>query len=733
MKNKIFALLATILCLTLLLVSCGECEHVDEDQNNICDKCEAVVKCVHTDADNNDVCDACGVAVVKVEVPKEISDLVIKPIPEGSGTLTDYALGTYPSNSVSINAATEVVIDMENMKGDPDIIQDGETLILAYAVEKETTAATDTAPARYTTTYFVYDAYNNNVLYTASTGEYERNSGPAKDYEIAINKFGFVVASYEMTKVPVTPATDPVTYYPESNCSFAINYYTYADVANPFFTETKNFVRPTEIDEIDEYRDNLMAYQMELGAKLNAIKEAPEVENGIYYLEIEDTTYAIDAETCKFLTKGDSLTFVKRPVFTSTKGNIAYVDAGNAVYIYDITNWFECIYVYEKPQGQSPMSDLNNWFVLDNGNVFTQSINMLDSNAKKYDFMMVIYKFDVVYTLIDVTAKTETEVDFGYIVGNCANGDVLDTLYKDGIENVMTAFKIVDGQIDMSEPIALIVKNDLTIEAGFDTTPVFGQQNLLTIVGDNRYVTWFKYGADDAYEWAIVNEKLEIVTYLPAPYFQNVNLGDYQAIAQTKDNVTYRDGFIVYDGVVYNMDMQKLLEFGTHGEKDVYVLESPDTVPTANGFAGLNYFILSKTVEVANAEDPDNPTLVTTYYYYDPAQHGSTPKEISGDIEQLNNMYFTLKVEHKTANPEDENNPIITYTYDIYNENGVLIAGGFDEIENIGPVGEPTAENIDGFYLMIAGTKTVTETVEGVEVPKQVNKMYIAKAYSPLG
>ena len=60
MKKLLVSLFTLVLLFTL--VSC-ECDHVDEDGNKVCDKCNLVLeeKCTeHKDDNNDNVCDNCG-------------------------------------------------------------------------------------------------------------------------------------------------------------------------------------------------------------------------------------------------------------------------------------------------------------------------------------------------------------------------------------------------------------------------------------------------------------------------------------------------------------------------------------------------------------------------------------------------------------------------------------------------------------------------------------------------
>ena len=53
-KNLLFVLL-----IPGLLASCGECKHIDEDKNHICDICNMILS-DHEDEDKNHLCDYCG-------------------------------------------------------------------------------------------------------------------------------------------------------------------------------------------------------------------------------------------------------------------------------------------------------------------------------------------------------------------------------------------------------------------------------------------------------------------------------------------------------------------------------------------------------------------------------------------------------------------------------------------------------------------------------------------------
>ena len=61
MKKLLILMLALVMMLALL--SCGECtEHIDENEDYVCDECG---KCIqHVDENNDELCDNCEAAVI---------------------------------------------------------------------------------------------------------------------------------------------------------------------------------------------------------------------------------------------------------------------------------------------------------------------------------------------------------------------------------------------------------------------------------------------------------------------------------------------------------------------------------------------------------------------------------------------------------------------------------------------------------------------------------------------
>ena len=550
MKRKILALLASILCLSMLLVSCGECkEHVDENADGICDECEAEIPvCTHTDADENNLCDTCGVAVVRVEVPTEISDLVVKPLPEG-GALSDY-LVTDKKDNDAVLVSAELAIDLDD--------------VVAVYYRLDTALAYVETENNGETTYQLFDLRANKTVKTFTE----------------VDEFTDRYYYFEIEDV----------YNGESTYS----YYTYSGAAIA-----------ENVDEDDRCTD------------------IPDVQNGVYYLTIGETVYAVDAEDGALLASGNKNTFVKRPEFINVVGDFGYVETDTAIYVYNLASekLVDCVYSY-----QLPAADELDVFYLANGNILVQTVDALDENAQKYDFKEYGVKFDINYVLVDVTAKTVAAADFGYYISDVTPTEDMEDMLKPDIPNAVTAYAIKDGKLlnDEDEMLWMLVDNDLTVKAVMKGT-LTAQNDMYRLVADNRFLTSFGYGASTYY--GIVNENGELVTYVTqAAAMQLAQYGYYQVGAK-----------------YYNADMTLIVDLDKEGEEYDYVDSYED------------YTILSRTVT------PEGGTATTTYYFFDAKQ--GAPVAITGTVVDACDDYFVVKSQANNAD-----------TYTVYNANNEVVA-----------------------------------------------------------
>ena len=637
MKSKLIILLVCLLSLSMLFVSCGESavcqEHIDTNEDNYCDNCNVIINCEHKDENNDNLCDTCARSVVRIEVVGEISDLVVKPLPQG-GNLTDYII-TEQISSVTLLAPVKSPVDFENVVIFETDTSNGKYVIAYRTYSSEPVYADGATPedepidTKYMVNYYVYDMIAGKTLASVEN-TYLASKGNKLDVTVSLASAGFRIDTVKTVETEVK--------------------YDEEDPNSDTYIQTEY-----------KYETKVMTYS---GATL-AVVEEDNVEaslyssnyDGIYYVTVEDTTYAIDAETGNKLSEGRSDVFLRRPTMSYTKGNYGYVEANNngvtSVYVYDLTKWIECIYVFD-----IPATEQTQWFILDNGNVLIQSLDILDPNARNYDILVMGQKVDVKYTLVDLAKKTASAVDFGYIITACENGEAAELLYKDTAKNVLTVIPIKDRALDTTNPLALVVDDDLTIKFACDPTPLLAQAGQLIIVADNRYVTWFNYGAGDEYTWATVNEKLEIVTYLPVPYMTNP-----ENFSGLNTNV-YREGFVYFDNKVYSFDMEVLMDFAA---EDAYRIVRDCQ----------NYFILSKTF-VEN-EGTDEETTVTKYYHYDPVT-SKTPTEINGSIVSYDTYYYVTSV--TVTEPE------LKTTYNIYDQNNKLLLGDLEAMPSMSVAGE---------------------------------------------
>ena len=517
-----------------------------------------------------------------------------------------------------------------------------------------------------TTTYTVYDVINATTLWSYSYDD----SDDTKDYDVYISfdmdddtlGFGFIASTTVETEIEIpaeVEGEDP-TYEYEYQYNSAL--YTFA----------KDVLFEAEYTDEDDF-------------------EAPdfdfdEAEGGVYYVTINDTVYAIDEVSGKLIHSADENVFVKRPAFDKLVGNYGIVEASASemgvteLYVYDLTKWLSCVFTYKIPStAQMAMS-----FYLADGNLLVQYLEYLDPNARTYDIFMGGVKADITYVYVDIAAQTATEVDFGYFIRSCQNGEAMDILYKDHVQNVMQVAPIVDGAFDMENAdTMLIVDNDLTIKFASDVRPLTAQEDPLFVVDDNRYITSFVYGADGVKTWAVVDENLEIVTYLPYAYAEM----DGATPVPLNPHI-YRDGFIVLDGKIYNYDMELILEMGA---EDGYELYS-DCV---------NFLILTKTF--VTEDDPetleDEYESVTKYYFFDPAET-EAPTELTGDLYNVDMNLTFYVIKNTVAGEEGEPD---TYTYDVYNNDGEKILAGLESAPTLShSTGRSyiTVTTDDAYYLI---------------------------------
>ena len=482
MKTKLFALIISILCLSMLLVACDKpCEtHADEDNDAVCDVCGEAIEnasetetnteaategiCEHKDTDADKICDECGKAVVviveQIPVDKETaSEMVVNPIPE-EVKVEDYISTNLPEYEfISIGTKLEGYLDHEGhyvLKESED--ESGRTLSIIDIASKE-----------YATVWSAKDGVTED--------------GNVK-YNVSLYDTWYIVEA-------ITFTTDDTVDPPVSTTiKTNIEVYTYA---NKKIGETYTW----QIDSEDNDGAFVPPIVSNYGQEI--------------YLTFQDKMFAIDPETNDILYVGDPETFIERPEFDEVNGNYGYIanyEYGNfeGVYVYDLTKWIDCVYSYVIPEKYENAD----FAVLQNGNILIWADVRLANAAVSYDYIVDGEKYDLVYTIIDVASKTVKDVEFGYAIEgiwSLADGEgfVTETATK---YNAVVAYPVADGYVNSNEELYFLVDNDFNIVCKLDVADAI-------LVDDNTFIKEIVYN-DGKFVYELVNVNGEHIDYLAA-------------------------------------------------------------------------------------------------------------------------------------------------------------------------------------------------------------------------
>lgn len=620
MKTKILALILAICCLSAMLVACSKetCEaHVDENKDLACDVCgeavesetesetetEAVtepeVVCdTHKDENADKICDACGKAVVVIveQVKPEAEtrvDMIVNTVDPNSTATKD----NYINTGVSSNAnATASAINF--------VIRRGEFFWIRTDITSDGTP-NGTVVSR---SHNVYNAAaDKNLFENAFVANVT-----AKEFRITFEDYYFTVKH-----VPAT-VVDPLSGNGVSQGT-TLTYYTYAGEEIYKLDWSGNNVFGVYTDQNGKTYEQAYA---DLATKVDYV-------DGLAYVTIAGTTYVIDPETDKIVHKENANTLVRRPAFDAVNGNYGYVyvtENGmvNTVYVYDLTEWIECVYSYDVPSyylaGQV--------IVLDNGNLLIPSAKLLNANAVSYDAYLAGNKVDFVYTILDVATKSSSNVEFGYWI----EGAVESAMLKD-VEavNVLKVYPVEDDTINDNAPMYLAVDNSLKVLFDLGAAVDFNEE--MTVVGENFFKVSASVSGVNAYE--ILGATGNHVAYVPTTA-QLYN--DYLAIG----------------GRLYTYNMNELV-----GYTAIYTY--------------ADYAIASKADELE----------VVKYYFVDVDDNGAfTTKPINIDINtwQATEAGFVAYVEVQATDPAGQpmygadGAPVMRKDYGFYDVTGTLVA-----------------------------------------------------------
>ncbi len=480
----------------------------------------------HADTNKDAVCDTCGkdVVIVTEQLPAEkepVVEMVVNPI--GEGSLSEYLKTTMEAPEYVANNNVEALEDYLSVSNNG----------MVYFLKETTSFGTSV-----TDTFTLYNAVTDSDIYTFTT----------------------------------TNSTNTSSYY--------------WDGCEVSFTEAYIKVAETEDSEVTykflDYNGKTIVRKYGDSGEVNSSYNSSFTRGdySVHYFTIDGTKYAMNAETYEIIYQADSAMFINRPVFDKVVGNYGYVRNGSSIYVYDLTEWIDCVYVAEAPSYWVGVKA----FVLANGNILTQASVRLPDDAVNYDYLtedseQKTAKYDIVYTVIDPLTGTQTAVEFGYMI----TGEVNKEAYTENALNVFTVNPVKNRRIDENQTLTLVTDNNMNVLYSYKAVALGQNESKMQLVADGLFLSEIVYG-DGTTSDIIVNQAGEI-TYLPR---------NYQAIG----------GFVLASDKVYDWQMNLKLDLAEN-EYDVY----------ASSEAGL---FLTKY---------DDEEGVTDYYFYTPSM--TSPKHIA--------------------------------------------------------------------------------------------------------
>ncbi len=467
MKTRISVLIISILCLSMLFVSCSKgCEtHIDENYDGVCDVCEEDVEVgagaagceTHTDADADKVCDVCKRAIVAVvehetAAPSEEEvrvPMVVNPIP-------DEAAGSFFKEEDGYDfIKTANKINADDIKQEIDYYW--------YLVSESSDKVK---------THKVIDIRDiQNVIWTV-------NESDGITYKVELSENYFTVTKNEKSGINTVESKQLYTYGKDKIGE------TWSS------TESNSFNAP----------------------KISSAE-------GYIYVSYEDFVYVVSNETNKvvYVFDGTLDTIVDRPEMNYIIGDNGYVvDSVNMkVTVYDLTKWISKKCEYSLPDDY--MADGATISVLQNGNILISGVSELPRDAVSYDISMLGVKYDLIYTIIDVETNSKSEdIEFGYLVGSvapAAESDFADLLSESAEEyNVALVCPITNDSLDYSDVKALLVDNDLNIICDL-TDRIENISNNMITVGEGLYVREV-HPYTNATLYEVIDEKGEHIRYI---------------------------------------------------------------------------------------------------------------------------------------------------------------------------------------------------------------------------
>ena len=164
-----------------------------------------------------------------------------------------------------------------------------------------------------------------------------------------------------------------------------------------------------------------------------------------------------------------------------------YDESGDALYVYNTE--FALVTEFFFPMN----AEDTDWFVLNNNNVFAQSIIALPDDAESYDVYMEGTKYDVKSYIINAENGEATYIDFAYIVDEVTRYSYLDEeeiaeygIVANSFTNLVELTEIVDKTLSGDEILADL--NDNMEFVAFADQVINAQNDRVYPVAEDRYI-----------------------------------------------------------------------------------------------------------------------------------------------------------------------------------------------------------------------------------------------------
>ena len=371
------------------------------------------------------------------------------------------------------------------------------------------------------------------------------------------------------------------------------------------------------------------------------LEEYNDTRNAEYaYVTYDGSIYLINKATNEILPGGSALTFIDRPVFDYATDGFGYVMDGYTLYVYDLSQWLECVYTYTVP-GYYEDADT---FLLANGNLLLQAVVQLPSTAVSFDLQNGFAKYDILYILIDPADKTATEVEFGYWIEECITGEAT---FTEKATNVFVVYPVKQSMIDYSAEKVLVVGNDMSV---------------LCELPDLNYSALALFGSDYV---RIYNDILNC----------------YEILDRSFSFITYVPG----EAVFYESFFEISNRFYTIADGAIQALDDVLTDELTGEYEFVSYgtmsLILRETVEIP-ADNEGDPSSYDWYYYLITADTKGFKltkigKEIAMGYEEIYDLtdfgYITTVYIYDDESLEEDEIDLEASFFNFYNEKGEKI------------------------------------------------------------